>query len=756
MLIGAALALGGVWLISLGGSWYYLIAGAGIVLAGALVWRGSALGAQLYWLALAGTLLWGLSEVGADLWALMPRVLAPALIGLWLAMPWVRRKLDFHAPPERPDERLVRMNILTTAAAIAFMVLAVVSVRAEREPRQHPASADAEAASDWPQVGHDLSGDRFAALMQINPDNVSALHRAWTFHTGSRDPTFEATPILAGNLLVFCTARDVVFALDPETGEQRWRYDPRVDTSGREKLACRGVAYAPPAHANAGGVCAARVYVATVDARLVALDARTGQPCARFGHDGVVSLMEGIGDFPRGAYSSTSPPLAADGLVVAGAAVHGEGQGAAPSGVIRAFDAETAALRWAWDLGRPDRHGAPPPGETYTQDTPNSWGLFSADLDLGLVYLPMGNPSPDFWGGRRRNSDEHYDSAIVALDLRTGAPRWSFQTTHHDLWDYDLAAQPVLVDLSSPQGVRHALVQATKRGDIFVLDRATGQPIFPVEERHAPHDAAPGDNVSSTQPYSTVSLAPHPLAERDMWGLTPLDQLLCRIRFRELRYDGAFTPPGLSPSLQYPGAFGVMDWGGLSVDPQRNILVANTSAIAYIQQLVPRSGAAPQQGAPFTLQRRPFLSQFLVPCTAPPWGKLSAIDMATGRLIWSHPLGTAYDSGPAFSRSHLPLPMGVPNLGGAITTRSGLTFVAASVDHYLRAFDTHSGRELWRARLPAAGHATPMTFVGESGRQFVVIAAGGNSSLGPRLGDAVIAFSLPANLVHDRPETTAH
>jgi membrane-bound PQQ-dependent dehydrogenase (glucose/quinate/shikimate family) len=760
--IGLVLASGGVRLIGLGGSWYYALVGFALVVSAALLWTGSLWGVRVYWAALAGTLVWALWEAGLAPWSLMPRIAGPALIGIWLASPWPRARLGERA---RPSMR--RQFVWLGAGGLAALAALIAIVAASLEPAPARAAATPrEPATGWPAFGGERGGSRFSAATQIGPENVRALTSAWTFHTGEFGNTFEATPILVDDALVFCTARDVVFAIDAETGVERWRFDPAAETAHHLNLACRGVSvYRAP---SASGPCATRILLATVDARLIALDARTGRACEGFGAHGVVSLMDGIGPAPPGFYYVTSPPVIVNDQAVTGAFVLDNQTVQAPSGVIRSFDARTGKLRWAWDMGRPDRRGAPEAGGVYTPGTPNAWSALNADARLGLVYVPMGNPAPDYWGGKRRPFDERFGSAIVALDANTGAPRWAFQTTHHDLWDYDVPAQPVLVDVVRRGVATPALVQATKRGDVFILDRRTGVPIFPVAEQPAPQGAAAGDVVAATQPVSSVSIAPRRLTEADMWGVSPIDQMFCRIWFRSVRYQGVFTPPSEKGTLVYPGATGVTDWGGVSVDEDRGLLIVNSSLIGSVDELTPRSRApasarriapdptyewGPQEGTPFVLHSRNFEDPYLqIPCTAPPWGALNAIDLSTGRIRWSRPFGTARDSGPFRRASHLPLPMGVPNLGGPITTRSGLVFIGASVDRYLRAFDVRSGAELWRGRLPAAAHATPITFVSaRTGRQFVVVAAGGHRGMGPHVSDAIVAFALPEQALAAQP-----
>jgi quinoprotein glucose dehydrogenase len=432
--------------------------------------------------------------------------------------------------------------------------------------------------------------------------------------------------------------------------------------------------------------------------------------------------------------------------------------------VVRAFDAVTGAFAWAWDMGRPGDHGPLGPGEQFTRGTPNVWAPTTADEDLGLVFLPTGNATPDYWGAHRSAESEKYASSVVAVDAETGEPRWSFQTVHHDVWDYDVNSQPTLAEVEIADVMTPVVIQATKRGEVFVLDRRTGRPVTRVDERPAPQGAAAGDWLAPTQPYSTgmPSFGGPPLSERDMWGLTPLDQLWCRISYASARDDGPMTPPGVRPSVKSPGYKGGVGWGGVAVDLDRQIMVVNSSRLANYVTLVPRAdadalgvrprGLGPpsrarlqaQAGTPFAVSPKPFLSPLGVPCQEPPYGLLSAVDLRTQKLLWSQPLGTARDSGPMGLESRLPIRMGVPNDGGAVVTRGGLTFIGATQERALRAFETATGRLLWQARVPAGPQATPMTyFSDDSGRQFVVIAAGGHPSMRTKLGDYILAYALP-------------
>ena len=568
---------------------------------------------------------------------------------------------------------------------------------------------------------------------------------------------------LIGDALYVCNGYNAVISLDAETGRERWRHDMtrEVPPSGKP---CRGVSYYQVPDAT--GLCAERIIAVSQRPDLFALDAATGTPCPGFGDNGRVDLLEGLGDVPQGHYYVSSAPQIVGGKAVIGGGIPDGQFWGGPSGVIRAFDAATGRLAWAFDAGHPERLGAPPTGETYTPSTPNSWAPISADETLGLVYMPTGNATPDYFGGLRRPFDDDVSSSVIALDVDTGRLRWRFQTVHHDLWDYDVPSQPTLVDLPTSDGVRRALIQPTKRGEIFVLDRLTGEPIKPVRELPVPQDdIASGERLSPTQPFSVglPSFRGPMLREADMWGITPFDQLWCRIRFKSSRYEGLFTPITLdTPVIIHPGYAGGSNWGSVSVDIDRGIMVVNWMRLPNRIELITRAEARergfqvfdgraqgggtrhPMENTPYGAEGGPFLSPLGTPCTAPPWGFLTAVDLASGRVIWSKPIGTARDTGPFGIRSHLPLSMGVPLSGGSVTTRGGLVFIAATVDRTIRAFDVATGEQLWEAVLPGGGHATPMTYLSpRSGRQFVVIAAGGRAALKSTLSTRMVAYALP-------------
>ncbi|MCE7516997.1 glucose/quinate/shikimate family membrane-bound PQQ-dependent dehydrogenase [Vreelandella titanicae] len=500
-------------------------------------------------------------------------------------------------------------------------------------------------------------------------------------------------------------------------------------------------------------MCPRRLYLPTADARLIALNADTGERCASFGNNGEIDLTNNIGDFSPGGYYSTSPATVTENLVILGGHVTDNSSIDEPSGVIRAFDVHTGELVWNWDSGNPDDTDPLPEGETYTRGSPNVWAPISVDEELGLVYLPMGNATPDQYGADRTENDETYSAGLVALNLEDGQVEWVYQFVHHDLWDMDSPAQPVLIDLVTSDGTQPAVIQPTKQGSLYVLNRETGEPIVPIEEVPAPQGAVEGDWTAETQPRSALNLLPPPLTERDMWGASPFDQMMCRIQFNSLRYEGQYTPPSLEGSIVYPGNVGVMNWGGVAVDPERQALFTGAKYLAFVSTLIPREeveegqGSASEQGlqanegAPYAVELGPLLSVLGLPCQAPSWGDVAGIDLQSNEVVWKHRNGTTRDSMPF----DLPigLNVGVPALGGPLTTAGGVSFLSGTLDQYLRGYDITTGEELYKARLPAGGQATPMTYTGQDGRQYVVVTAGGHGTFGTKMGDYVIGYALP-------------
>jgi quinoprotein glucose dehydrogenase len=755
--IGGALAWNGWTLLSLGGSAYYLPVGIVVLLAGFLVLPGGWKPAGWLWfLLLLATVPWAIDEAGFDGWALMPRLISPLVLGL----PFLVAALWKGNWRQR------------TAAGVTLLVAVGLSIVVAQKSAYEPANAldraapsvAADAPGDWLHFGNDAGGRFHSPLGAIGKGNVGTLQVAWQAPLGPMPTTpvgqVQTVPIMAGGMLYACDSFSNVFAFEPESGKQVWRFDARQDLAGTFSSKCRGVTYyAVP---DSEGTCAARIYTAASMGELIALDAATGAPCEGFGANGRVSLMDGLKARGPGYYRITSAPTLVRGKLVVGSAVTDGQHVGEPSGVVRAYDAVTGRLAWAWDVGNPaNARGPAGPEKGYTPGTPNVWGPMSADEELGMVYVPTGNATPDYWAGHRTAQSNEYGSSVVALDAETGEPRWHFQTTHYDVWDYDVASQPVLFDLAKTDGSAiPALLQPTKRGELFVLDRRTGEALFPIVEQDAPQDGAV-EKLSPTQPWSTAM--PHlmgpQLDEESMWGVTALDQLLCRVRFRQARYDGPLTPPGDTWWITYPGYTGGVNWGSAAIDTDRQMAFILSNRLANYNRLVSREdpsvtdvkpdpsknpgGLVAQDGTPYVADIGFFFSQIGVPCQEPPHGLINAVDLRTGRLAWSRPIGTARDSGPMRIASRLPFTIGTMTFGGTMSTASGLVFAGGSQDHAFRAFDAETGEILFEADLPGSTATRPMTYRSEKdGRQYVVV----SSQAPPRDGGAwgaITAFALP-------------
>jgi quinoprotein glucose dehydrogenase len=627
--------------------------------------------------------------------------------------------------------------MMTKARDVAIGVLVAVLLIA---PCAHAAEPG------WGFYGGDPGGQRFSPARQITPANVATLAPAWSFSTGDlatkgaaiKRASFENTPILADGRLYVCSPFNEVSALDPGTGRLLWRFDPRLDIRMRypNDYVCRGVAYA-----------AGRIYLNTADRRLIALDAASGKPIRSFGNDGTVIIPPGEQKDGRfGRIHTTSAPVVSHGLVIVGSSIDDNQKVDELRGTVHAFDAATGQPRWSFDplAGQkaPFRGGAA-----------NVWAPMSVDEARGLLFLPVSSTSPDFWGGYRAGSGQ-YANSVVALKIETGEVAWSFQTTHHDVWDYDIPAQPTLGTVTYKGTTTEAVLQPTKQGLLFTLDRANGTPLIPVTERKVPQVGAPGEVLSPTQPFPAAPppLAPSHITPDDAFGLTFWDRGACRKLIAAARHDGLYTPPSEQGTIIYPFTGGGTNWGGLAFDGTHDIVYVNTSSAMHLVTLIKQKNftatrekffdkeVSPNAGAPFGMMRETLLSPLGMPCNPPPWGQLHAIDMHSGKILWSVPLGTTEDMAP-FSEYVLGK-TGTPNLGGPMVTAGGLVFIGAAMDDYLRAFDAKTGAELWRGRLPAGGQATPMTYVWKA-RQYVVIAAGGHSKLNTKRGDQVIAFALP-------------
>ena len=788
--IGLLLSVPGGFLAYLGGSFYYLLAGLATLACGVLIIRRSPRALYTYAGVLAVTVPWALYEAGLDLFALLPRLAAWMVVGLYFLTAWYRQSLnDGEAAPSRwwiGAPTLAGLAVLGLATLPGYDQFGTGTVRSETALGE---------TGDWPHYGNTAGGSRFAALDQINSETVGDLQEVWRYRTGVEED-FKATPLAVGGNLYLCAAANVVIALDGSSGEELWRYDPKLEPLATHQYAitCRGVAYheAPETYE---GPCKARVLTATINATLIALDAATGAPCEGFGESGVVDLRAGMGEHLPSDYYHTSPPTVAGDNLVVGGLVNDRQHLGLPSGVVRAFDAITGELAWAWDLGNPANRAGPSEGERYTPGTPNVWSIMSYDPELDLVFAPTGNANPDYFGGVRRDFDDRYSSAVVAIDAKTGEERWTFQTVRHDIWDYDVPAQPVLVDVDRDGERVPSLVIPTKMGELFLIDRRDGTPVFPLEERAVPQDPELGEYLADTQVFSPLPNF-HPYRhEADMWGLTPIDQLVCRIEYRMMRYEGMYTPPTRSGTLVAPGNFGGFNWGSVSVDADHGLLVAAPMLLAHRLLLVtpeqvaeagPRAalllgeehpavrmteGASPpltEASDPFNYEQiayygipMPFMSRLgtAIPCFEPPWSRIAVIDLNTKELLWSRPAGDMSNAGPFNIRSGLPIEVGTAVRAGTMTTRGGLTFLSSAMDSRVRAFDTRTGEVKWSAALPGNGQSTPMSYADKTGRQHLIVTVPNPSWVYPRdpvtgkyvdsrslrdgKGGYVIAYALP-------------
>jgi quinoprotein glucose dehydrogenase len=771
--IGVVLLAGGIYLAALGGSPYYLIAGLLLLASAWFLARGRLLGGWIYCAAFVLSAVWGLGEARGNAWAMVPWLIAPLvlLIAVLLVMP----TLTDDANRWKWSGGGICVALAAVVAIFAMLAGGGGKPALAMPPQSSPGMADPSGlatGADWPAYGGTYANWRYSPLTQITPENVGKLRKVWETHTGGgpSDPQFrklygtENTPLKVGDLLYTCTAKNVVLALDARTGRPVWRFDPKVpDAWIPYTTACRGVAYYQVPGEAAGTPCAARVIEGTLDSRLIALDALSGAPCTEFNGTGQQDTKIGMGPVYPGLASINSAPSIVRGVIVVGHQILDGQTRDAPSGVIQGFDARTGKLVWAWDMTHPDWNGYPPAGQTWTRGTPNMWTGSSADEKLGLVYLPLGNVAGDYWSTGRTPLENAYSSSIVALDVTTGKPRWHFQAVRKDVWDYDFGSPPSLIDYRGTP----AIVVPSKQGDFFILDRATGRLLTPTNWIAAPQGGAEPQERTPRQIESLWNtLRRPPLVESDMWGMSPIDQMICRIQFRRADYRGYFTPPSAQRhTVEYPGYNGGSDWGGVSIDPMRGIIVANYNDMPNYVRLMPRAEADrrnikprfatktispkshavdPQWGTPYAIDvnagwRMPWTKLM---CKRPPYGGIRAIDIATGKTLWDRPLGTARRNGPFNVPTLLPFTIGTPNNGGAVTTASGLVFIAAATDDLIRAIDLRTGKTVWSAALPAGGQATPIVYR-QDGREYVVIFAGGHHFMETPQGDSVIAYALP-------------
>ncbi|MFI5311226.1 MAG: pyrroloquinoline quinone-dependent dehydrogenase [Gemmatimonadales bacterium] len=640
-----------------------------------------------------------------------------------------------------------------------YGLLLLVAGCGDRPSHPPPSRDPAAPVAEWPAWGGDGGISHFTPLDEIAPGTVGALRVAWTYRTGDvsdgngalAGTNFEATPIMVDGTLFVATPTNRVVALDAESGVERWTFDPHLDRKVFARYgstASRGVATWLDSARASTEPCRRRIFLATFDARLIALDAAGGARCPDFGASGEVNLRTGVRnvEIEPAIYRVSSAPSVARDLVIVGSSIVDNRRVDSPSGVVRAFDARTGRLRWSWE---PLRDTA-----SIRSGAANAWSTIAVDEARDLVFVPTGAASPDHYGGLRPGANL-YSSSVVALKASTGRVAWHFQLVHHDLWDYDASAPPTLFSMRRDGRVIPALVQGTKTGFLFFFNRETGEPLFPIEERAVPATDVPQEQTWPTQPAPVrpPPLVPQTLRAADAWGLTFLDRNACRKRIETLRNDGMYTPPSVRGTLEFPGFIGGINWGGVAVDDARDIVVTNTNRLATVVTLVPRSPAdsepvhndpanwlSPVYDAPFAVRRAALRSPLGVPCNPPPWGTLVAVRASTGDVLWERPLGGA--------RDYVPFPVperwGSPMLGGPLVTASGLVFIAAGPDHRLRAFDVETGRELWRASLPASAQASAMSYrARRGGRQLIVIAAGGHAEMQSRLGDYVVAFALP-------------
>ena len=747
----------GSQLLWVGGSAYYAISGWLMLVSAYFLFRGDRRGFFVFSAVLLLTLGWAVYEAGNDFWLVGSKIWVVGFLSLWLCTPVVRRKLWPGDMPSLFSMRTVQLCGFSTLAVLLSMIGSLIETEKEVDLVNY---SEPRAGLNWDSYGGSNMGTRYVPHDQVNLNNVDSLVKKWEFDTG-RIGRFSGTPLQIDDGIYLCTAQNVVISLDADSGEERWRMDPENKTPPYSLFGnCRGVTYYKVPELALGKFCAERIFTATTDARLIAMDKETGKPCKDFGEEGQASLLVGMGEVNPYYYFVTSPATVASGALVVGGWVMDNQETGEPSGVVRGFSPVTGELLWAWDIGR-EGDGPiklPPSGESYTRGTPNVWSLTSADDELGLVYVPTGNATPDYFGGHRTPAMDKYASSVVAIDAKTGMTRWHFQTTHHDIWDYDVPAQPTLVDLTLDGEKKKVVVVPTKRGEIFILDRETGEPITEVSERPVPQTDLPGERSSATQPFSTgmPSFAYPLIREKDLFGIMALDQILCRLKFKELRYEGPMTPPSVQGTLLYPGPAGGMNWSSVAVDEVRQLMVVQNTHLPFIVKMVPREddlvnqregfdrgygiGGA-QRGTPFAAEVRPFFIP--TPCLKPPYGEMAVVDLTSQEIVWRR--GNGF------------LGIGSPSIaGGSIVTAGGLIFNGSEIGGGFRAINVNTGDEMWSDSLSSTSEATPMSYVSSrTGKQYVLVTvpsersgwedaeADADKEVSEVPGGRVIAYGLP-------------
>lgn len=790
-LVGLILIAGGGYLAVLGGSLYYLIAGVGMLCAGPLIMAALRSGVLIYALVLIGTVIWTAWESGLDYWRWVPRLDVVLVLAVLVSLVMTRLLTPFSRGVKWTTTGVLVLG-LVVAGGLAFVPYGFT------HPGQVPAPqsanvatntgdaqlADQPPAGDWAAYGRDNAATRYSPANQITPRNVDQLKQAWIYETGDKlDHRWgaETTPLKVGDSMYLCSSMGKVISLNAATGKQNWVHDAEVSEKNIPyTAACRGVTYfkvpkdkiaSLPKGQGGDPLCATRIVYGTLDARLIEVDAKTGKLCQDFGDNGQVSIDDHLGYNPDGYVAINSAPVIVNGVLITGHQTIDGQRRYSPSGVIKAYDAVTGKADWVWDPGNPDVNKPMTGDGEYVRGSPDMWTTAVGDNKLDMVYLPMANASGDYWSSSRTPAENKWSAGMVALDASTGKPVWHFQTSHKDVWDYDPGSQPTLVDFPTGHGKVPALIMPTKQGDIYVFNRKTGKLLGGgATEKPVPQGGAEPDQRSKTQPFSNYATLQQPrLTARDMWGISPFDQLYCRIQYRQARYDGIYTPPMANkPWIEYTGYNGGSDWGSVSVDTSRGVIIANYNDVPNYNRLVPRAKANklgwlpreelksdkggaegagdPQMGTPYAIDvnagwRVPYTQ---MPCTEPPYGQIRAIDLASGKTLWNRPLGTARANGPFGLPTYMPINIGTPNNGGSAVTAGGLIFIAAATDNLIRAIDIDSGKTVWSAVLPAGGQASPVVYTVD-GREYVTIVATGHHFMETPSGDYVVTYALPKN-----------